>query len=443
MGDFNTKLRKSAGGFLYTFVATAEGTELFRFEASRLQHTRGGLLADVAVFSNISTALTVPSPRSGFITRATMDLLSARNKSDFATELQQRIPAPPGQAGIDWKRTVEEFATAVLDSDAERPKVLDLSAIEATTGEIPYLVPYLLPEGKPTILYGAGGTGKSILAMALAAAVQTGCAVLGWPATARNVLYLDWETDAADLALRNRLVSEGLGLSEPAPIRYMNLKTPITDHNTLAVVADAVTEFDIGLVVIDSVVMASPSSDQKDPAVGAKDFFSATSILGTTVLAIDHLAGDDMKKPGSVTKPYGSVFKWNIARNVFELRYIEKDDNLVLKHRKSNIGPRMNDKVMSLVWDGFGLGGTHFDLGSGELYKMPIGTRILEAMKAGHDVRTIDKVLNEDDAYDPVNTVDVKASVQSLMQQGLLFNDEGEVVLTYKALGLDENGNTR
>lgn len=437
MGDFDTTLRKSAGGFLYTFVAQADGAELFRFEASRLQHTRGGLLADVAVFSNISTALTVPSPRTGFVTRATMDMLSARNKADFASELQQRIPAPKGQAGIDWKRTVEEFTTAVLDADAERPKVLDLSSI-TESAEAQYLVPYLLPKGKPTILYGAGGTGKSILAMALAAAVQTGCGVLGWATEARNVLYLDWETDAPDLALRNRLVSEGLGLSEPAPIRYMNLKTPITDHNTLSVIADAVEVYDIGLIVIDSVVMASPSADQKDPAQGAKDFFSATSILGTTVLAIDHLAGDDMKKPGSVTKPYGSVFKWNIARNVFELRYIEKDDALVLKHRKSNIGPRMTDKVMRTQWLGLGAGGTRFEQDAGVLYKMPIGTRIMEAMKQGHPVAGIERVLNEDEAYDPVSTVDVKASMQSLMQQGLLFDDNGEVVLTYKAKALDE-----
>ncbi len=441
MGDFDTTLRKSAGGFLYTFVAMSEGTELFRFEASRLQHTRGGLLADVAVFSNISTARTVPNPRSGFVTRATMDMLSARSKSDFSVEMAQRIPAPEGQAGIDWKTTVEEFTQAVLDADAVRPKVLDLSTVPPTD-ELPYLVPYLLPENKPTILYGAGGTGKSILAMTLAAAVQTGCNVLGWPVEKRNVLYLDWETDERDLSLRNRLVSEGLGLSEPAPVKYMHLLEPLTDHETLSVIASAVEEHDIGFVVIDSVVMASPSTDQKDPAAGAKDFFSATSVLGTTVLAVDHLAGDDMKRPGSVTKPYGSVFKWNIARNVFEMRYIEKDDALMLKHRKSNIGPRMTDKTLRLTWNGVGTGGTKFEHDAHLIYTMPIGQRILETMKAGHTAKDVEKVLNEDNAYDPVNSVDVKASMVALQQQGLLFDDEGEVVLTYKALGLADPSKT-
>lgn len=423
---------------MYSFIAQdAGGAELFKFEASRLQPTRGGLLADVAVYSNISTARVVPSPRSGFVTRATMDLLSARNKSDFASELGQRIPAPTGAAGIDWKLTVEEFAMAVLSENAVRPKVVGLETVTPAY-DTPYLVPYLLPENKPTILYGAGGTGKSILAMALAAAVQQGCNVLGWPVQQRNVLYLDWETDAPDIARRNGLVSEGLGLSEPSAIKYMGLTNSLTDHETLAAISDAVSEFDIGLVVIDSVVMASPSADQKDPASGAKDFFSATAILGTTVLAIDHLAGDDMKKPGQVTKPYGSVFKWNIARNVFELRFIDKDDQLLLKHRKSNIGPKMNDKALGLRWDGPTTGGTHFTLESASKYEMPIGQRILEVMKGGAKLHEVERSLNRDEAYEGVTSVDVRSSVGSLVQQGLLFDDGVDIVLTYRAGGVDK-----
>ena len=104
MADFTTRLTKAASGFMYAFVAREQdsGQELFRFEASRLQHTRGGVLADVTVFSQIDTAHTVPGSKSNYVTRQVIDLLSARSKSDFGSLLNQYIPSPKGASAINW-----------------------------------------------------------------------------------------------------------------------------------------------------------------------------------------------------------------------------------------------------------------------------------------------------------------------------------------------------
>ena len=58
----------------------------------------------------------------------------------------------------------------------------------------------MLYVGKPTILFGEGGVGKSSLAAAVAVAVQTGVAALdAWQVMASgNVLVLDWEGDGDD-----------------------------------------------------------------------------------------------------------------------------------------------------------------------------------------------------------------------------------------------------
>lgn len=442
MADFTTRLTKAASGFMYSFMAREQGTheELFRFEASRLQHTRGGVLADVTVFSPISTARVIPGTLSHYVTRQVIDLLSARSKADFASLLGQLIPSPSGAAPIDWAVTIEEFGLAVLDAEHEKPKVLDLSVV-VPTFDTPYLVPYLIPIGKPTILYGAGGTGKSIFASALAAAVQEEQPVLGWTTTQANVLYLDWETDEGDLSRRNALASAGIGLTRAASVRYMRPGNPLNEHDTLAHVATIVKELDIGLVVVDSVVMASkPKAIQADPAEAAIDFFKAVNMLGCSVLAIDHIAGEDMRKKSTANKPYGSVFKWNIARNVFQLEAPDDEpDTLILKHRKSNIGPRMDNKTLTMQWRSIEDGGVSFtDSAKAFKYAMPTTTRVLTAldMNGACVMSDLLRHLEAQVGYDPLNSTEVGIAIKSLESQGLARLDAmtGKVVLTSKVI---------
>jgi hypothetical protein len=63
--------------------------------------------------------------------------------------------------------------------------------------------------------------------------------------------------------------------------------------------------------------------------------------LGTTVLAVDHITGEDVKSDKAVAKPYGSIYKVNLARSVWELRRAqgtEEEVHLGLFHRKVNKG---------------------------------------------------------------------------------------------------------
>src|SRR5262245_56682405 len=71
------------------------------------------------------------------------------------------------------------------------------------------LLPRLLYEGEPTLLYGDGDTGKSLTATAVALAVQAGLALpCGLkPAQAAPVAILDWETSQDTVETRLALLA--------------------------------------------------------------------------------------------------------------------------------------------------------------------------------------------------------------------------------------------
>jgi hypothetical protein len=423
-----TVLTRTGLGYIYSVVE--EETTLVRFEVSSVTRREWGMSARVTVRSTLATARTVPTVGNDYVTTERIDFLSAKSRVDFAARMDDLIPAPPGAAKMDWRLVVEDLVVKVMDSEHRPPVVVDLPSV-APHKETAYLVPYLIPTGKASILYGAGGSGKSIFAMGLAAAVQEGTSFLGWQVTRTNVLYLDWETDAGEIARRNELVSRGLGLTKPAAVRYMQFDMPL--EHEMAAIAAAVAEHDIGLVIIDSVGMASSQGrDGADPAEGAIRFFRALKMLDTSVVAIDHVSGEDMRKGRAGTsKPYGSVFKWNSARNAFELTEAstESETAIMLRHRKSNVGPRSADMRLVVDWDDSAERVT-FERSRTSLYEPPLVQRIIDVLASGPAApRLVADMLNAEAPHmDPVNDIDVRFAARTLSKDGFIIIDHSGVL---------------
>jgi DNA-directed RNA polymerase specialized sigma24 family protein len=124
-------------------------------------------------------------------------------------------------------------------------------------------------------------------------------------------------------------------MPEELSIRYRRCALPLADD--LTEIQRAIADGDIGLIVVDS--LGAACGGDLNSAEVATRFFSALRQLPVTSLLISHVS---KAKETKEKTPYGSVYFYNFARNVFELRRIqeaEQDEiNLGVFHRKNNLG---------------------------------------------------------------------------------------------------------
>jgi len=244
-------------------------------------------------------------------------LLSTRSKKDLVKELEDRYSLPQGQ----WAGMVEQLCVISLDNYRKGKPAKEIWP--APDGEeVPkseFLVAPLLYEGKPTILFGEGSTGKSYLALTLAIMTQLPFYdnPLWLSPKQAQTLYLDYEGDEDEF--RKRLTSLERGFNLPStPILYRECELPLVDD--IDHLEQIVAEYGIGFLVIDSLGVASGNTSLNDAAT-ATAFYSALRRLKVTSLTITHTSKDSEAKRAS---PFGSVYFTNLARSVFEVRRQQK-----------------------------------------------------------------------------------------------------------------------
>ena len=242
-----------------------------------------------------------------------------------------------------WQDILEQFCMQVLDLHHAGEPFERVGARPIQEGGHPYLLHPLLPENAATIIFGPGGTGKSTLAAGIAMSVQSGVEIVrGWVPTQANVLVLDWEARSSEWNDRLVRIAAGLGI-DPVDLHYRTMVRPLAEQ--VDEMATFRQENEIGLIVVDSVGMAMGGSREgSDAADGALRLFAALrSISGTHVL-IDHVPGDDTQIEKTTTsRPYGSVFKQNLARQVWQLRREREagGNELLLINTKANDESRL------------------------------------------------------------------------------------------------------
>lgn len=403
--------------------ADDDDEEVARFEIDDLdRHSNGGLTAVFVVRSSLDTRRAIED----YVTTDRVTFDSGPSKEAFARRLDDLLPPPAGGAHLDWLQLVEAI-TFDISARASAPTPVSDLALASPMQVIPHLVPFLLPEKRPTILYGPGGTGKSMLAVAVAVAVASGGQFLGWQCEQGAVLYLDWETEEGDIASRVHRAAKGQSLAAVPTVHYMNMIHPLSQR--MAEVARVIARHDIRLVIIDSVGMASSAQrDGSDASEGAVRFFRGLRELGVASLLIDHVTGEDMKR-SSTPKPYGSVYKYNAARNAFEIR--QREDTLlgmhvsVLTHQKSNLGPKHPDIEVEYEYG--------VDYVRVRRRGLPTGPsaedRVLDALVGGPITHArLTDVLNHEG--DPISEVTVRIAVRALVTQGFaVVNNSGFIRL--------------
>lgn len=259
------------------------------------------------------------------LTRSSPTLTSEQGKDALIRKLERRRPRV--DFGIDWEVCVEEMAGLIIDSYRRGEVEVNLSEVEESEGSI-WRVEGIMPEGQPSLVYGDGGSGKSLLACLLATCIDQGYSDtnLRMSVEPGRVLYLDWETDEQEIAKRVRMIHAGLGLEAKTGIVYRRMTQGLQDDLDRTV--DIVQARSIDVVICDSLGLATGGS--LEDAESVLGFFGALRVLNCTSLVISHI-----NKAGV---PFGSVYANNSARMSYEARGTPADDgiDLALFHRKAN-----------------------------------------------------------------------------------------------------------
>ena len=251
-----------------------------------------------------------------------MNLLTGAAKKGTAKVLFDRY------ANCDWTTMIDKTAELVIARHRQGEPVIQLKDLPPKES-LSYRIAPLLVENQPTVLYGLGGKGKSLVSQYLACLVSEGFPVGSLEPEPGPVLICDYETDEDTVGRNLGMIHKGLGIEDGSSIFYRRMGQPLVSE--IESIQTQVLEQGIQLVIVDSAVPAVGGASEGGE--GVIKYFSALRNLNTTTLTITH------KAKNADNGPFGSVFWTNVARNVFRLQSESESENrlhLGLFNEKSN-----------------------------------------------------------------------------------------------------------
>jgi hypothetical protein len=184
--------------------------------------------------------------------------------------------------------------------------------------EAEWLAEPIIPAKRSVALFAPGGTGKSLLALWLAAGLATGKRLLGPPTDPVDVLYLDYEMTEDDLA--ERLENMGYGpTSDLSRLHYALLPSlpGLDEPEGGKVVVELARSVDAQLVVIDTFGRAVHGDENDADTVRAWYRWTGLHLKaeGRAFVRVDH-AGKDLDKGqrGTSAKNDDVDIVWRLAR---------------------------------------------------------------------------------------------------------------------------------
>lgn len=278
------------------------------------------------VTAEITVKSVLPGTPSHLHGPARLNLTSTASRRTLARTLAERVN------NVDWYAVIEQACVLVLEDLRIGEPVIDLSTY-VSTERTEYRLEPLLVEKQANLFYGPGGAGKSYLAAFLALLIDIPWPAAGFIPEPGKVLYLDYEAGTDELSERLSALRGGLGIEVPCQVLYRFCHQPVA--NDIAEIQRLIIEHGIELVIVDSVGLACGGEPESAEIV--LRYFSALRSLRITTLSIDHVAKHAQEKT-----PFGSVYKWNVSRSVWEVRKSQEPDentlHLGLFHRKVNRG---------------------------------------------------------------------------------------------------------
>lgn len=286
---------------------------------------------------------------AGQLTRMGLDATSART---MLHEVNRNQCQPPLDADEVDDITLYENANSESSSssslgssgdDYDFPPFRRFMDMNPPTGERPYIVDGVLFKGFAGAIYGDGGTAKSMLMMHVAQCVARGVDWLGFDTVQTNVLYLDFELDGEEQSRRAYDIAAGMGYEGP-PEGFYYLSA--AGYPARAIFLHALTlckKHNIGMVIVDSLGYAldGDAEASKDVLRFFREVEGCYRRESISLMIVDHQPKGGNYQDRTM---FGSVYKSNSVRSVFQVEPSEHDDgyvNLTLRHKKINFGPKL------------------------------------------------------------------------------------------------------
>lgn len=319
------------------------------FHVDRLKPSSDGMKGHVIVKTSMVGARTYAG---GLVHYTIENLSSGAARRAMGKMLELKIPTDPA---LDWFGMYDEFCTAVMIADREGKRSDEVGQLVPNAQTHGLLIEPMIPLGVHSILFGPGGLGKSITAVALAVSLETGLEIIpGFKPLQRGpTLYLNWETTRDDIDARIKAVCLGAGIK---PVRLFHLAgggRPLAQR--VEAIARDIDRTGAVMIVVDSNGKAIGTSGEGPIEDAANRFASGLDELNRTALCIDHISKAGAEMQGGARNPYGSVMKSNWARATWEMTQSrppeEGETHLVLHHRKHNTTAEHAPIGLVMRWD--------------------------------------------------------------------------------------------
>ncbi len=231
-------------------------------------------------------------------TRLNIETDSARKR--LAKELSERYPVK----NLDWPDTVEYIAEKTMRELEHGEPVITIQSTDEYS-ELKYLIHPIVPEGKPTAIFGDPGSGKSqlavILSMVMTLPWTDNPLKLGAPDNPVKVLFLDYEADIDDIQRQLALFTGGMDLGYGS-IEYRRCSLPISDD--LEGIRTHIEETGARCLIIDSVSLAAGGDLNRMDV--ATNYVRSLRSLGSdiTTISLAHTSKDRESKVKTILGCY-------------------------------------------------------------------------------------------------------------------------------------------
>lgn len=384
-------------------IPTEDGDLSFQF--TEIEQTKNTEIDSVLIARVLIPGIAT-QPFSGRI-----NALSMSAREGFARQLGKAIGN-----GLPWELGLSGACDSLRQYLAERLRGGFFENAELLESRL--LLPPFIEDKAHNILFGKGSGGKTFFALRLALAHMTGLPFLGFtPERTGKVLYVDYEASDSEIMDRVYRLCGSQAFDPPLESIYGKLwhmeagGIPLID--LVPSLKKLIKRDGYDLIVVDSAAPACGGEPEK--AESATRYFNALSKLGIASLTIAHET-----KLENHAYPFGSVFWWNLPRNIWNVQSEKEEDDRITQmgifHRKCNNGALHRPIATKLF---FGEGFIDLGFGDSGLWEkeMSVTSRIVRLMKDGVE-RT-----KQDMKRDGLNDVEentLNQSIKRLRKSGKL-----------------------